>query len=209
MRRYEIAQAIAENRSVAIVRADDFAEAAATAERLVAAGQRVLEISMTTPRALEIIADLSARFGADEAVVGVGTVLDVATVRLAQLAGAQFVVSPILDLDVLAAAHRYGMATLPGVGTVTEALRAASAGADFVKLFPASAYGPSSLRDLLAACPQLAAVPTGGVSVENAADYIRAGAVAVGVGSALTHGDQDTIGRRVTYLRESLRAASG
>ncbi|GAA3639405.1 bifunctional 4-hydroxy-2-oxoglutarate aldolase/2-dehydro-3-deoxy-phosphogluconate aldolase [Microbacterium awajiense] len=207
MHRFEVAQAIADNRSVAIVRSGDAETAASVAEGLIVAGQRILEISMTTPQALEIIADLSRRFLPAKAIIGVGTVLDASTVRLAQIAGARFVVSPTLDFGVLRAAHRYGLATLPGVASPTEAIRALEAGADFVKLFPASAYGPGSLADLLAACPQLPVVPTGGVTLDNAPDYIRSGAVAVGIGGALTGGSADTVAQRVDGLRAVLHTA--
>lgn len=209
MRRFEIADAIARNGSVAIVRAATAEMGSAQAGALIKAGQYVLEVSMTTPGALEIIAQLRREHAESDALIGVGTVLDSTTVRLAHLAGARFVVSPTLNSEVLSCAHRYGMATLPGVGSPTEALRAVEAGADFAKLFPASAYGPGSARDFLAACPQVALVPTGGVTLENAPDYIRAGAVAVGIGSALTAGPSESLGERVVGLRNAIARARG
>ncbi|MEJ1154669.1 2-dehydro-3-deoxyphosphogluconate aldolase [Microbacterium marmarense] len=209
MRRYEIAEAIGRSGSVAIVRASSAAKGAEQAATLLEAGQTVLEVSMTTPGALAIITDLQERFSNTGAIIGVGTVLDEVTARLAHLAGAQFVVSPTVDESVLRAAHRYGMATLPGVGTPSEAMRAVEAGADFAKLFPASVYGPASVGDFLSACPQIALIPTGGVTLDNAPDYIRAGAVAVGIGSALTKGDADGLSRRVEDLRVSLERARG
>ncbi len=209
MRRFEIANAIARNGSVAIVRAATAETGSAQAAALIEAGQYVLEVSMTTPGALEIIAQLRSEYSEADALIGVGTVLDSATVRLAHLAGAQFVVAPTLNDEVLRGAHRYGMATLPGVGSPTEALRAVEAGADFAKLFPASAYGPGSVRDFLAACPQVSLLPTGGVTLENAPDYIRAGAVAVGIGSALTSGSSELLKDRVVGLRDAIARARG
>lgn len=207
MRRYEIADAIAQNGSVAIVRAATAETGSMQAAALIEAGQYVLEVSMTTPGALEIISRLRKEYSESDALIGVGTVLDSATVRLAHLAGAQFVVSPTVSSEVLSSAHRYGMATLPGVGSPTEALQSVEAGADFAKLFPASAYGPGSVRDFLAACSQVALVPTGGVTLENAPDYIRGGAVAVGIGSALTAGPPESLEKRVVELRRAIAQA--
>lgn len=204
--RYEIAARIAEQAVVAIVRETSAERAYAAASALLSAGQRVVEVSTTLPGAIEVVAELARDFGED-ALVGVGTVLDETTTRLAALAGARFVVSPAVNSAVLRTAHRYGMATLPGALTATEALRAVEEGADFVKLFPASAYGPRSVRDLLAALPQVALVPTGGVSLDNAAEYIRAGAVAVGMGSALTSGPAEEVAGRIDALRATLAEA--
>lgn len=202
MHRYQIASRIAEHGVVAIVRERTPEDARRVAQSLIEAGQYVLEVSTTTPGALEVVADLTAQFSEENIVIGVGTVLDAPTVRLAALAGARFVVSPATDLDVLRTAHSYAMATLPGALTPTEIITAASAGADFVKLFPASVFGPTSVRDMLSALPQIALVPTGGLTLSNAADYLRAGAVAVGMGSALTSAEGETGDRVASLLRE-------
>lgn len=206
MHRYEIAAHIADAGVVAIVRERSAELADAKTRSLLDAGQRVVEVSVTTPGAIEVVADLVRSYG-EEHLIGVGTVLDETTARLAALAGARFVVSPTVDADVLRTAHRYGMATLPGAFSATEAVRAVQEGADFVKLFPASAYGPRSVRDLLAALPQVALVPTGGISLEAAVDYVRAGAVAVGMGSALTSGPADELAGRVADLHAAVAEA--
>jgi 2-dehydro-3-deoxyphosphogluconate aldolase/(4S)-4-hydroxy-2-oxoglutarate aldolase len=183
MRRWEIMAAIAASKVIGIVRTDTAEEAAAGARALLEGGLTVVEASMTTPGALDLLRDL-ARDDAG-AVLGMGTVLDAETARLAILAGARFLVSPSADPQVAATAHRYGAAYLPGALTPTEIVTAMSDGADAVKLFPASATTPASMRAILAALPQAPLIPTGGVRAADAADWLAAGAVAVGVGGSL------------------------
>ena len=204
---YEVAAAVATQRVVAIVRAPDADAARAAVWSLVEAGLQVVEVSLTTPGALEVIAEVAAR-RVPGLVLGAGTVRDGATARLAVLAGARFLVSPSLQEDVLRTAHRYGVATLPGAATAAEAVRAMELGADLVKLFPASAYGPKATGDLLQALPQVPLVPTGGVTLADAPDYIRAGAVAVGMGSSLTRGGPAEAAERVARLLADLSAAA-
>lgn len=182
--RWEITSRIAERRVVAIVRARTAEEALATATALVDAGLDVIELPLTMRGALGAIEALAA--ARPGALVGAGTVLDEASARAAILAGARFLVSPGLDRDVVATAHRYGAAALPGVQTPTEMVEALSAGADLLKVFPAGQLGPGFVKAVSAPLPQAPLVPTGGVSAENAADWLDAGAVALGVGGALT-----------------------
>ncbi|MEU2900869.1 2-dehydro-3-deoxyphosphogluconate aldolase [Streptomyces sp. NPDC006967] len=207
MYHYEIAARIADDGVVAIVREKTQEEARVKIRALLKAGQRVVEVSVTTPGAIELVAELRDDPVASDAVIGIGTVLDETTARLGALAGARFVVSPSVDTEVLRTAHRYGMATLPGAFTATEAVRAVAEGADFVKLFPASAYGPASVQDVMAALPQIALVPTGGVSLEAAPAFIGAGAVAVGMGGALTCGPAAELPNRVRELHRAVTAA--
>jgi len=169
---------------VAIVRMDDASGLGQVARAIKEGGVDIIEFTMTTPGALDIIAKCSAEFG-DSVLLGAGTVLDTETARAAILAGARFLVSPTLNTDVIDMAHRYDVATLPGVFTPTEMLTAWEAGADLLKVFPATALGPQYFKDVLAPLPYLRMVPTGGVSLENTADFIKAGAVAVAVGSNL------------------------
>jgi 2-dehydro-3-deoxyphosphogluconate aldolase/(4S)-4-hydroxy-2-oxoglutarate aldolase len=204
--RWEVCAAVAQQRVVGIVRAGDPDTALTRARALVDAGLRVVEVSLTTPGALDVIGTLTGD-AAPDVVVGAGTVLDPAGVRLAVLAGARFVVSPALATDVVAAAHRLGAAAVPGAGTASEVVGALEAGADLVKLFPASTWGPDALADLRQALPQAPLVPTGGVRAEDAAGYVRAGAVAVGMGSALVEGGPDAARQRVQRLLADLAAA--
>lgn len=169
---------------VAVVRLDDLSKAAALTEALVAGGVRAVEFTFTNPTAGEAIAAAAEALG-DRALIGAGSVLDAETARVAILAGAGFVVTPTLALPVIAMCNRYGAATVIGALTPTEMLAAREAGATYVKVFPASLGGPRYIRDVLAPLPQLKLIPTGGVTPENAAEFIRAGAVAVALGSNL------------------------
>jgi 2-dehydro-3-deoxyphosphogluconate aldolase / (4S)-4-hydroxy-2-oxoglutarate aldolase len=182
--RWEVTARIARERIVAIVRSASADEAEEVAGALLDAGITVLEISLTTPGALGVIERLAARRG--DALLGAGTVLDAASARVALLAGARFVVAPTLSPDVIAMGHRYGAPVLPGVQTASEIEAALSAGADILKLFPASTFGPDYLRAIRAALPQAPIMPTGGVGPADAAAWIDAGAVALGVGGSLT-----------------------
>jgi 2-dehydro-3-deoxyphosphogluconate aldolase/(4S)-4-hydroxy-2-oxoglutarate aldolase len=168
---------------IAVVRLPESAGLRGVASALAAGGVAAVEITLTTPGALEAIADLASHGGG--CVVGAGTVLDEKAARDVIAAGAQFVVGPTLDRGVVRYCRDQGVACLPGAFSPTELLEAWRAGATLVKLFPASALGPRYLRELLAPLPFLRVVPSGGVSLENTADWIRAGAAAVSVGSTL------------------------
>jgi 2-dehydro-3-deoxyphosphogluconate aldolase/(4S)-4-hydroxy-2-oxoglutarate aldolase len=185
MSKSKVIQWIREIGVVPVVRAASADEAMRAIDAVKAGGVSVLEITMTVPGALRVIEQVVARYG-DDVLVGAGTVLDAETARLCILAGAQFVVSPTLDLNTIACCHTYGVAVMPGALTPTEVLSAWKAGADFVKVFPANAMGGASyLKSLKAPLPQIELIPTGGVSLKTAGDFIKAGASALGVGSEL------------------------
>jgi 2-dehydro-3-deoxyphosphogluconate aldolase/(4S)-4-hydroxy-2-oxoglutarate aldolase len=169
---------------VAVIRADSPAQLVDVCRALAAGGVAACEITLTTPGALEAIAAASRELG-DEALIGAGSVLDAETARAAILAGAKFVFSPVLSAAVVEMAHRYDCVAVPGALTPTEILAAWSAGADVVKVFPANAFGPQYFRDVHGPLPQVKLTPTGGVDLATAGDWIKAGAVAVGVGSSL------------------------
>ncbi|WP_189035747.1 bifunctional 4-hydroxy-2-oxoglutarate aldolase/2-dehydro-3-deoxy-phosphogluconate aldolase [Streptomyces daqingensis] len=207
MYRWEITRAALEQRVFAIVRSDSYERVTATADTLLGAGITSLEISLTSPHALEAVSTLR-RETDDDMVIGAGTVLDGASARAAVDAGARFLVSPSLDEEVIRTGHRYGLPVFPGIATPSEAVRAMELGADALKLFPASAYQPGWVRDVRAALPQAALLPTGGVTVENAPDWIAAGAVACGMGSALSAGDREAVSKRVTELLQRLADAA-
>ena len=191
MYRWNVMDRVARRGVVGIVRATDAGAAERYALRVVDDGLDVVEISLTTPGALEAIARVAA--ARPDAVIGAGTVLDETSARLAALAGARFLVCPSLHRAVLACGHRYGLAVLPGVGSATEIVTALEAGADAVKLFPARAFTPDVLRDLLQALPQAPVVPTGGVDAACAPEWIAAGAIAVGMGGALAEGGAEAV----------------
>jgi len=184
MDRAETVSAVEASGVVAVIRLADARALRAVVDALFAGGVRALEVTMTVPRAIDRIEELAPTLPR-EAVLGAGTVLDAATARAAVAAGARYVVSPVFRREVIAACHEAGAAAMPGCFSPTEILDAWEAGADVVKVFPATALGPSYFRDLRGPLPQLKLMPTGGVSLANAGDWIRAGAVAVGVGTAL------------------------
>jgi 2-dehydro-3-deoxyphosphogluconate aldolase/(4S)-4-hydroxy-2-oxoglutarate aldolase len=168
---------------VAVVRASSGEQLVDVARALLAGGVECVEITMTTPNALQVIRD--CRSAVPEAMVGVGSVLDEGTARAAIAAGAQFVVSPVFNPQVVAAAHEADLPVVPGAMTPTEILTAHNGGADIVKVFPGGQFGPGYFRDVLAPMPHLKLSPTGGVDLTTAAEWIAAGAVTLGIGSAL------------------------
>jgi 2-dehydro-3-deoxyphosphogluconate aldolase/(4S)-4-hydroxy-2-oxoglutarate aldolase len=209
-----VGQAIEEAGIVAIVRLDDLDSAVPLTEALLAGGVRAIEFTFTNRLAGRAIEDVRKALG-ERALVGAGSVLDAETARAALLAGAQFVVTPTLEEDVIRTCARYGVPTAIGAFTPTEILRAWQAGATFVKVFPASVGGPRYLKDVLGPLPQVKLVPTGGVSLENAADFLRAGAVAVAVGSNLVDaktvaaGDWSTLSARAERLVAAVQESRG
>jgi 2-dehydro-3-deoxyphosphogluconate aldolase/(4S)-4-hydroxy-2-oxoglutarate aldolase len=204
--RSEIVRAIKDARIVAIIRVSSAEEAVEAGEVLVANGLTIIEVALTTPQGLDAIAALAAV--KDGRIVGAGTVLDAGTVRDAVAAVGRFVVSPGLDEEFEAEAARLGVASMPGAATPTEVMRARASGADFVKLFPASTYGPGHLRALRPVFPDVAFVPTGGVGPTNAAEWFDAGASALAVGSALTNGDREQVQERARGLLSAADRAS-
>jgi 2-dehydro-3-deoxyphosphogluconate aldolase/(4S)-4-hydroxy-2-oxoglutarate aldolase len=195
---------------IAIMRAQSPDQLTAAADAIKKGGVRVIEVTMTTPGALNVIAEAARRYG-EEVLFGAGTVLDPETARSAILAGAGFVVAPALSLEVIALCNRYGIPVMPGCFTPTEMLAAWEAGADMIKLFPAEVGGPELIKALLAPLPQLQIVPVGGVDLNTAAAFIRNGAVALGVGGSLINqklldtGDMDELTRRAAAFVEEVK----
>ena len=173
---------------VAVIRADNPTQLVDVCKALAAGGVDVAEITMTTPGALKAIEQAANALG-DDCLVGVGSVLDTETARAAILSGAQFVFGPTLNLDVIEMAHRYDKPVVPGALTPTEILAAWQGGADMVKVFPANHFGPKYFKDIKAPMPQVKLTPTGGVDLNTTADWLKAGAACLGVGSALVKKD--------------------
>lgn len=169
---------------VAIIRSPDASKLVDVAEALVAGGVSVMEVTFTVPRAHEVLEKVADRLG-DRVLLGAGTVLDAATARIAILAGAEFIVSPIVSHEVIACCRRFSKLSLPGALTPTEIMNAWEAGADIVKIFPSEVTGPAYLKAVHAPLPQVRLMPTGGVNLETTADYLRAGACALGIGGSL------------------------
>lgn len=185
MNKRDVLRSVAEVGIVPVVRASSAAEALSAIAAIRAGGISVIEITMTVPRAVRVIEQVADAHG-DEVIVGAGTVLDAETARACILAGASFVVSPSLNLATIELCRRYAIAVMPGALTPTEVVTAWQAGADVVKVFPCGALGGAKyLRALKAPLPQIELIPTGGVSLATAKDFIEAGAFALGVGADL------------------------
>jgi 2-dehydro-3-deoxyphosphogluconate aldolase / (4S)-4-hydroxy-2-oxoglutarate aldolase len=199
---------------VAVIRAKSKDQLTGIAEALLEGGVPSIEVTMSTPKAIAGIEMLADKLG-DKALVGVGTVIDPATARDAIAAGAQFVVSPVTDPEIIATTIRYGKVMVPGAFTPTEILRAWTLGGDVIKVFPSTALGPQFFKDILAPLPQLRLTPTGGVELKNVGEWIKAGAVCVGVGSALVtkdalaNNDWASITRNAKAFIDAIKAARG
>jgi 2-dehydro-3-deoxyphosphogluconate aldolase / (4S)-4-hydroxy-2-oxoglutarate aldolase len=197
---------------IAVVRLNDLSKAVPLTEALVAGGVRAVEFTFTNPTAAEAIAVACAALGS-RALIGAGSVLDAETARVAILAGATFVVTPTVSASTIELCNRYGVATTIGALTPTEIVTAWQAGATYVKVFPANLGGPRYLRDVLGPLPQLKLIPTGGVDVDNAGEFIRAGAVAVALGSNLVDArsvatdDWETITARAQAIVDAVARA--
>ena len=186
MQKVEVLNALREIGLVPVLRAESEAQALALADAIAAGGVTVLEVTMTVPGAIRVMRQLAEK--RPDILIGAGTVLDPETARMCILEGAQFVVSPALNVRTIEMCHRYGVAVLPGALTPTEIVTAWEAGADVVKIFPASALGGAKyLKSVKAPLPQVEMIPTGGVSQSTAAEFLEAGAFALGVGADLVN----------------------
>jgi 2-dehydro-3-deoxyphosphogluconate aldolase / (4S)-4-hydroxy-2-oxoglutarate aldolase len=203
--RLKVLARIAESGLVAVVRAESSDEAARIAEACTAGGVGAIEITLTVPGALGVIEDLAARHDAGSLLIGAGTVLDAQTARMAMLAGAQFIVSPSLDANTGQLCNRYGIPWMPGAQTVRDVIAAMELGADIVKVFPGEVLGPGFIRAVKGPLPQACLMPTGGVTLENAGEWIKAGAVALGVGGNLTKGAKSGDFVSITNLARQFR----
>jgi len=212
MTRGEALDIILTTKVIAVIRMRDAAKVARAAEAIRRGGVRAIEITMTTPGALDIIGEMAGGKRAG-VLIGAGTVLDAPTAAAVIRAGADFVVSPVLNFDLIRACRDRDVFVAPGAFTPTEILAAWGGGADVVKVFPASAAGPKYFKDLKGPFPEVRLMPTGGVSVENAAEFIRSGACCVAIGAALLDpdviatGDWEALTGKTRALMESLSRA--
>jgi 2-dehydro-3-deoxyphosphogluconate aldolase/(4S)-4-hydroxy-2-oxoglutarate aldolase len=169
---------------VAVVRSPDSLQLVDVARALADGGVLVVEITMTVPNALDVLRQMRSALG-ERLLLGAGTILDTETARAALLAGAEYIVAPTLNLDVIRLCHRYDKVVMPGAFTPTEILTAWEAGADIVKVFPADVVGPAFFKALRGPLPQIRLMPTGGVDLTSAAAFLKAGACCLGVGGQL------------------------
>lgn len=214
MKRVNILSRLEQTGVVAVVRGTTKTEALKSCQALVAGGITGLELTFTVPQAEEVIRELVALYQErPDVVVGAGTVLDAITARLAIMAGAEYIVSPTFDRETAEICNLYQVPYLPGCMTITEMKEALKAGVDIIKLFPGSAYGPSIISAFKAPLPQLNIMPTGGVSLENMADWFKAGVITVGVGGNLlapaATGDFDKVTEVATQYADKFKEIKG
>lgn len=213
MEKQKVIERICECGVVAVVRAESPEQAVKIAEACVEAGIAALEITFTVPGAADVIKKLSDTYKDGKIIIGAGTVLDPETARTAILAGAQYVVSPYFNPDVVKLCNVYQIACMPGAMTIKEIVECMSAGADIVKIFPGELFGPAIIKAVKGPIPQARLMPTGGVSLDNVGEWIKAGSVAVGVGGSLTAGaktgDYQSITEIGKQFVEKVKAARG
>jgi 2-dehydro-3-deoxyphosphogluconate aldolase/(4S)-4-hydroxy-2-oxoglutarate aldolase len=188
MEKQEVLKRLTDCGVIAVVRAENEEQAIKISEACIKAGIVGIEITFTVPGAVDIIKTLTKKYKPEEMLVGAGTVLDSETARVAILAGANYIVSPCLDVPTVKTCLRYQVACMPGAMTVREAVDCMEAGAGIIKIFPGNLFGPKIIKAFKGPLPQAKMMPTGGVNADNAAEWIKAGAVAVGAGSDLTAG---------------------
>lgn len=214
MTKDEVLRVILDTKVIAVIRMADTEKLIKVVEAVQKGGVRVIEITMTTPGALDMIKTLHEQ-KAPGVVIGAGTVLDPETAASVIQAGAEFVVSPVLNKKVIKLCNGHGKLVVPGALTPTEILKAWQKGADIVKIFPATSFGPRYFKDIKGPLPHVRLMPTGGVDLNNAAEFIRNGACCVGIGTALLDkkgiqaGDWAVLTKKAEELIESLRNESG
>jgi len=188
MKKFEIVNNILQSGVVAVVRAESKEQGFKIIEAVKEGGIKAIEITLTVPGAVDIIKELVEAYKDEDVIIGAGTVLDSESARACILAGAKYIVSPCLDVDMVKMCNRYAVPVMPGVFTPKEVKEALELGIDVLKVFPGNAFGPSIISAFRGPMPQGNYMPTGGVSLDNVKDWIKAGAVAVGAGSVLTKG---------------------
>ena len=210
MKKFELIRALIETGAVAVIRAEDKTQGLKIVEAVRAGGITAIEVTMTVPGADEIIRELSVSCSKD-VLLGAGTVLDSETARACILAGAQYIVGPSFNEDCARLCNRYAIPYIPGVMSPQEAVRALEFGADILKIFPAELFGPKIISAFKGPFPQGNYMPTGGITVENAAEWIKAGAAVLGIGGSLTKGaktgDFAAVTRTAAQFKEALAAA--
>ncbi|KJS21553.1 MAG: ketohydroxyglutarate aldolase [Clostridiaceae bacterium BRH_c20a] len=211
MHKIQILQKVIDSGIVAVVRTETPEKAKKIVEAVKTGGILAIEVTMTVPDALNVIKEVAKYYKDSDVVLGVGSVLDAETARAAILAGAAYVVSPHLNPEVIKLCNRYQIPCMPGAMTVKEVVEAMELGADIIKVFPGEVLGPKVIKAIKAPLPQAPLMPTGGVSLENVQEWIKAGAVAVGVGGYLTKGaitgDYDLVTQTARQFVEKIKAA--
>ncbi len=210
LQRVKVLQKIEDAGVVAVVRGESVDQAVKISEAAIKGGVKGIELTFTVPHADQAIAQLVDKYGADQAIIGAGTVLDATSARLAIMAGAQYVISPSFSADVAKICNLYQVPYMPGCFTMTEMQTALEAGCDIVKLFPGSVAGPGMVKAVKAPFPQMNIMPTGGVSLDNLEAWFAAGVIAVGAGSNLVgpgeKGDYDQVTKNAEAYVAKIKA---
>jgi 2-dehydro-3-deoxyphosphogluconate aldolase / (4S)-4-hydroxy-2-oxoglutarate aldolase len=213
MKRIETITKMMESGVVAVIRAESMEQGFKIIEAVKKGGIKALEITMTVPGAVDIIKELTKAYKDEDVIIGAGTVLDPETARFCILAGAKYIVSPSLNIETIKLCNRYRVPVMPGIMTVKEAVEALEYGVEIIKVFPGNAFGPAIISSFKGPLPQANFMPTGGVSIDNVKDWIKAGAVAVGTGSELTRGaktgDYDAVTKAAARFVEEVKKARG
>ncbi|WP_347815202.1 bifunctional 4-hydroxy-2-oxoglutarate aldolase/2-dehydro-3-deoxy-phosphogluconate aldolase [Rossellomorea sp. DA94] len=211
IKKIDILNRMLESGVVAVVRAENKSDAERISSACIQGGISAIEVTFTVPGAEEVIRSLKETFRPEELILGAGSVLDSETARIAILAGAEYIVSPCFDTETAKLCNRYGVPYMPGCMTITEMKTAMEYGADVVKLFPGNTYTPSIIKSIKGPLPQVSVMPTGGVNLQNAAEWINSGAVAIGIGSDLTKpaslGNYDEVTKLAKQYCEIVREA--
>ncbi len=211
MKKEQVIARIRETGLVAVIRAENEDKAVRITEACLKGGVAAIEITFTVPGAHKVIESLANRFSNEQIILGAGTVLDPETARIAILSGASYIVSPSLNLYTVKLCNRYRIACMPGAMTIREVIECLESGADIIKIFPGELFGPKIIKSIKGPVPQAELMPTGGVTVDNAAEWIKAGAVALGAGSSLTAGaktgDYDKITETAKLFIERIKQA--
>ncbi|EIW20168.1 2-keto-3-deoxy-phosphogluconate aldolase [Pelosinus fermentans] len=211
MEKEKVITKICDGGLVAVIRAETSEQAKKITEACIAGGVTAIELTFTVPGAHEIISDLAKLYSPEEILLGAGTVLDPETARIAILSGAQYVVSPCLNRNTVKLCNRYRIPIMPGAMTIKEVVEGMEAGADIIKIFPGELFGPAFVKAIKGPLPQARIMPTGGVSVDNVGEWIKAGCVAVGVGGNITAGaktgDYQSITDKAKQFVEAIRLA--
>lgn len=211
MQKEAVIQRIREGGLVAVVRGDSVDQAVRITEACLEGGTVSVEITFTIPQAHHVLAELRKRFNDSQILLGAGTVLDPETARIAILEGASYVVAPALNEETVRLCNRYRVPCMPGAMTIREVIAAMEAGADIVKVFPGEMFGPAFIKAIKGPLPHAELMPTGGVTLANASEWIKAGAVALGVGGQLTAGaktgDYAAITAQAKAFVEAIKAA--
>ncbi|MFY4775047.1 bifunctional 2-keto-4-hydroxyglutarate aldolase/2-keto-3-deoxy-6-phosphogluconate aldolase [Metabacillus sp. RGM 3146] len=211
MQKYVILNRLQQEKVIAVIRGKSDQDAIEISEACIRGGIKSIEVTFTTPNALDAIKHLIKQFEEDEVLIGAGTVLDAETARLAILSGAAYVVSPHFDREISRVCNRYSIPYLPGCSAVTEIVEAMASGVDVVKAFPGGNLGPSFIKSVKGPLPHANLMPSGGVNLENILDWFEAGSFAVGVGSELTkgiqRGDYHLVEERARQYTEKVKQA--